>query len=62
MKIEQQQRIVYYLFAPLLVVIFASTWIAWKYPEYFDYAMAGLGVFVVILLALAIFLRKGNAT
>ena len=54
MKTAQQQKLVYYLLAPLIAVIFASTWIASKYPEYLDYALAGMGVIVVALLVLAI--------
>lgn len=62
MKIDQQRKLVYLLFGPFLVVIFASSFITWKYPDRFDYAMAGLGVCAVLLIALAIFMIRNKAT
>ncbi len=62
MKIEQQRKLVYYLFAPAMVVMLASTWITWKYPEYSNYVTAAIGVFIVLLIALAIFMVRSKAT
>lgn len=62
MKTDQQQRLIYYLFGPFMVVIFASTWITWKYPDYSNYVMAGMGVVVVLLLALAIYMIRNTET
>ena len=60
MKTDQQQKLVYLLFAPVLVVIMASSLIAGKYPEYTYYVLAGLGVFVVLLGALAFFMIRNK--
>jgi hypothetical protein len=62
MKTDQKQKLVYILFAPLLVVILASSLIAAEYPEYTDHVVVGLGVFVIVLAALAIFMIRNKAT
>ena len=62
MKIDQQQKLIYVVGALTLVVAFASSLIAGKYPQYTDYAVAGLGLFVVLLAALAIFMIRNRAT
>jgi hypothetical protein len=62
MKIVQQRKLVYQIGALFLVVVFASSLIAGKYPDYTDYAVAGLGVFSVLLVAVAIFMIRNKAT
>lgn len=62
MKTDQQQKLVYRLFAPVLVVIIASSLVAGKYPQHINYVLAGLGVFVVLLTAVAIFMIRNKAT
>lgn len=62
MRIDQQRKVVYMTGALVLVVIFASSLIAGKYPDYTDYAVAGLGVFSVLLVAVAIFMIRNKAT
>jgi len=56
-KIDPQQKIVYIMFTVSLAFIFASTFAAWKYPDH-DYGTAGLTVFMVLLLVLALMARR----
>ena len=62
MRIDQQMKLVYIIGALVLVVIFASSLIAGKYPEYIDYVTAGLGVCSVLLVVVAIFMIRNKAT
>ena len=62
MKKEQQQKLIYTLFVPFLVVIIASSMIAAKYPEHINYVEMGLGVVIVLFLAVMIFMLKSDPT
>jgi hypothetical protein len=62
MKTDQQRKLVYIVGALTLVAIFASSLVAGKYPQYTDHVSAGLGVFVVLLGALAVFMIRTKET
>ena len=62
MKTDQQQKLVYVLFFPVLAVMIASSLIAWKYPEYLAYVYAGLLAIVVLLVAVALRMIRTKAT
>jgi hypothetical protein len=62
MKTDPQNKIGYIGFVLTMVVTSASTIVATKYPDYFEYAEWGLYIYVALLLVAGFFLiRKKNA-
>ena len=60
MKTYQQRKLVYLAGTVSLVAVFASSLVSGKFPEYANHVFAGLGVFVVLLVALALFMIKNK--
>ena len=62
MKKEQQRKFGYIAGAISLVIMFVSSLISGKYPQYTAHVVVGLGGVVVLLVAIALFMIKHRTT
>ena len=61
MKLNQQRKLVYVYGILVVIFAFASSAVAWKYPDSADYTFVGVGI-LVLLAAVMIFVMKRKET